>query len=328
MVTGGAGYIGSHVSKALAEAGYVPVAYDNLSNGHAASARWGPLVRGDVLDRAALVATLRKYRIAGVIHLAGVIEVGASVTRPLDYVTINVTGSATLLQAMAEERINTIVFSSSCAVYGMPERLPIDEDHPQNPVSPYGGTKLMVEQMLKWTRAAHGINFMALRYFNAAGAARAGEIGEMHHPETHLIPLILDAALGRRAGIDIYGSDWETPDGTCVRDFVHVEDLAAAHVLALGHLSAGEASSFLNLGGGVGHSVDEVIDAVERLTNRKIKRNRVARRAGDAPILLADTRKAQMQLGWCATHSELDAIIESAWRWHQRQFSAASKSDI
>ncbi|HUK61285.1 MAG TPA: UDP-glucose 4-epimerase GalE [Stellaceae bacterium] len=318
LVTGGAGYIGSHAAKALARAGYEPVSYDNLGRGHRTAVRWGPLVEGDLADRALLVATLRRHKIAAVMHFAAFAYVGESVEQPALYFRNNVANSLSLLEAMDEAGVRHIVFSSTCATYGLPDQMPIAEDAPQRPVNPYGESKLMIERMLHWLGPARGLRHVALRYFNAAGADPAGEIGEDHDPETHLIPLVLMAALGRRAAIDIYGTDYPTPDGTAIRDYIHVQDLADAHVLALAHLLKGGDSVALNLGTGSGHSVRAVIEAAERVTGRAIARRETARRPGDPPILVADARKAKAVLGWTPQLSGLDDIIASAWAWHTR----------
>jgi UDP-arabinose 4-epimerase len=318
LVTGGAGYIGSHAAKALARAGYEPVTYDNLGRGHRAAVRWGPLVVGDLADRALLADTMRRHKVAAVMHFAAFAYVGESVSEPALYFRNNVANSLNLLEAMEETGVRHIVFSSTCATYGLPEKMPIAEDAPQRPVNPYGESKLMIERMLHWLGGARGLRHAALRYFNAAGADPEGEIGEDHDPETHLIPLVLAAALGKRAAIDIFGTDYPTPDGTAIRDYIHVQDLADAHVLALGHLLKGGNSVALNLGTGAGHSVRAVIDAAERVTGRSIPRREAARRAGDPPTLVADARRAKAALGWTPKLSGLDDIIASAWAWHRR----------
>jgi UDP-glucose-4-epimerase GalE len=323
LVTGGAGYIGSHAAKALARAGYVPVVLDNLVHGHRAAVRWGALVEGDVGDPALVAETLRRFDIAAVMHFAAFAYVGESMTRPERYFRNNVVSSLALLDAMREAGVRRIVFSSSCATYGMPESVPIREEMAQRPVNPYGESKLMVERMLHWEGLAHGLQHVSLRYFNAAGADAEGEIGECHEPETHLIPLILDAAQGRRAGIEIFGTDYPTPDGSAIRDYIHVGDLAEAHVLALGHLERGGASLALNLATGRGHSVREVIAAAERITGRRVPRREAARRPGDPPALVADATRARTVLGWTPRQSDLDTILATAWAWHQRCFAAA-----
>ncbi len=318
LVTGGAGYIGSHACKALAGAGYQPVAYDNLGRGHREAVRWGPLVVGDLADRGLIEATMRHHHISAVMHFAAFAYVGESVSDPALYFRNNVAGSLVLLDAMAAAGVGCIVFSSTCATYGIPETTPIAETAPQRPVNPYGESKLMIERMLHWLAAARGLRYAALRYFNAAGADPDGETGEHHDPETHLIPLVLDAALGRRPAVEIYGTDYPTPDGTAVRDYIHVTDLAEAHVLALGHLQAGKPSLALNLGTGRGFSVREVIAAAERVTGRPVAQRESPRRAGDPAMLVADARRAREVLGWIPRFSGLDDILSTAWAWHRR----------
>ena len=318
LVTGGAGYIGSHTAKALAHAGYRPVVYDNLVYGHAHAVKWGPLVEGDLADRAKLERVMKDEAIDAVVHFAAYAYVGESVVKPEIYFQNNVVGSLSLLDAMRTTGVKPIVFSSTCATYGMPDRMPITEETLQRPINPYGETKLMIERALAWYGPAHEIRSVSLRYFNACGADRDGEIGEEHDPETHLIPLILDAALGKRAQIDVFGTDYPTPDGTAIRDYIHVEDLADAHVKALKYLFEGGETTQVNLGTGTGNSVREVIDAVERVTGRPVPRREVARRAGDPPELVADPSKAKRLLGWTPTRSDIDTIIRTAWAWHTR----------
>jgi len=316
LVTGGAGYIGSHACKALARAGYEPVAYDSLVRGHKAAVRWGPLVEGDLADRDLLAATFRRHTIAAVMHFAAFAYVEESVQRPELYFRNNVANSLGLFETMLAENVTKIVFSSTCATYGVPERMPIREDAPQRPVNPYGEGKLMIERALHWLDAARRLRYVSLRYFNAAGADPDGETGEDHDPETHLIPLILDAALKRRPHISIFGTDYPTPDGSAVRDYIHVTDLAEAHVKALDYLRKGGKSVALNLGTGQGHSVRETIAAAERVTGLAIPRQEASRRAGDPPILVADASRARATLGWQPAHSDLDTIIATAWAWH------------
>ncbi|HVM78379.1 MAG TPA: UDP-glucose 4-epimerase GalE [Stellaceae bacterium] len=318
LVTGGAGYIGSHACKALAQAGFRPVAYDSLVNGHREAVKWGPLIEADLADTERLADTLRRYDVAAVMHFAAFAYVGESVAKPDLYFRNNVVNSLGLLEAMRTQSLKRIVFSSTCATYGHPERMPIAESTHQRPINPYGETKLMVERMLHWYGAAHGFTYASLRYFNAAGADPAGEIGEDHRPETHLIPLILETAMGRRPQIDIYGTDYPTPDGTAIRDYIHVQDLVEAHVVALQLLLNGGLSQILNLGTGAGHSVREVIAAAERITGRRIPRRETARRPGDPPVLVADARRAREVLGFVPRLSDLDTIIKTAWAWHSR----------
>jgi UDP-glucose-4-epimerase GalE len=324
LVAGGAGYIGSHACKALAKAGYLPVTYDNLSYGHSEAVRWGPLVVGDLGDRELLADTMRGFGVVAVMHFAASTFVGESIEKPELYFHNNVVNSLGLLDTMRQLGVRRIVFSSTCATYGLPDIVPIAETTPQHPVNPYGESKLMVERALHWHGKAHGLNYAALRYFNAAGADPDGQTGEDHTPETHLIPLIFDAVLGRRAQIEVYGTDYPTPDGTAIRDYIHVQDLAEAHVRALAHLEQGRPSLQLNLGTGHGFSVREVIAAAERITGRRVPRRETARRAGDPPLLIADARRAQEILGWRPALSDLDTILRTAWAWHCRNTVAAA----
>lgn len=319
LVTGGAGYIGSHACKALHQAGYVPVACDNLVYGHPWAVRWGPLERGDLADRVWLDGLFARYRPLAVMHFAAYAYVGESVSDPGKYYRNNVAGSLTLLEAARDHGLGAFIFSSTCATYGVPERMPIGEDCPQLPINPYGASKLMIERMLADFEAAHGLRHVVLRYFNAAGADPDGEIGETHEPETHLIPLAIRAALGTGPRLRIFGTDYPTADGTAVRDYIHVCDLARAHVLALERLMAGGDSVALNLGTGQGHSVREVVRAVEAASGRAVPLQEDARRAGDPPVLVADPSRAAQVLGWRAACSSLDAIVASAVGWHRRR---------
>lgn len=319
LVTGGAGYIGSHACKTLAKAGYEPIAYDNLVYGHREAVRWGPFVEGDLADRSLLGETIQRFDIAAIMHFAAFAYVGESVMKPEIYFRNNVVNSLGLLETMLETGCRKIVFSSSCATYGLPETMPIRETTPQRPVNPYGESKLMIERALHWYGKAHGLAHVALRYFNAAGADPDAEIGEDHDPETHLIPLILDTALGRRPQIDVFGTDYPTPDGTAIRDYVHVQDLAEAHVLALDHLADGGEGLALNLGTGQGHSVREVIAAAESVTGRAVMSRNTTRRPGDPPMLVADPSRARDALGWTPHLSSLEDILGTAWAWHLRR---------
>jgi UDP-arabinose 4-epimerase len=316
LVTGGAGYIGSHACKALALAGHTPVTLDNLVYGHPEAVRWGPFVEGDVGDERLVRRVLREHRIDAVLHFAGYAYVGESMGAPGKYFHNNFANTLALLEAMRAESVRRIVFSSTCATYGIPERLPIGEDHPQRPVNPYGESKLFVERLLRWFGSAHGLRHAALRYFNAAGADTDGEAGEDHEPETHLIPLAIEAALGRRGPVSIFGTDYPTPDGTAIRDYIHVTDLADAHVLALQRLLADGDSIELNLGTGQGSSVREVIRAIEAAGVRRVPCIEAPRRAGDPPELVAATGRAGEVLGWTPRHSDLANIVATAWRWH------------
>ena len=305
LVTGGAGFVGSHACKALAGAGYRPVVYDNLSNGVAEAVKWGPLEIGDLHDAARLAAVVDRHKPLGVLHFAAFIEAGESVDAPTRFYRNNVAGTLALLGVMRAAAIDKIVFSSTAAVYGEPEVAPIPETHPLRPVNPYGRGKLMVEEILRDVSAADGLGYCALRYFNAAGADPDGELGENHDPETHLIPLVLQAAYGLRPEIAIYGTDYDTPDGTCIRDYVHVSDLAAAHVLALRRLLDGGENLVANLGTGRGYSVREVIDTVEEVTGRAIPVREAGRRPGDPAVLVAEASQARQRLGWQPSYEKL-----------------------
>ncbi|BBK41101.1 UDP-glucose 4-epimerase GalE [Allostella vacuolata] len=315
LVTGGAGYVGSHACKALHRAGFRPVVLDDLSRGFRRAVRWGPLVEASLADGAAVSAALAEWRPVAVMHFAALAYVGESMADPGLYYRANVANTLNLLQAMVAADVRRIVFSSTCATYGDPIRVPIAEDHPQRPVNPYGETKLAVERMLHWFGQCHGLGWGALRYFNAAGADPDGEIGENHQPETHLIPLAIEAARGGPP-LRIFGTDYPTPDGTAIRDYIHVADLADAHVRSLGHLLADRGSHALNLGTGTGHSVRAVIDAVSRRTNRAVPAVLAPRRAGDPPALVADPSEARKLLGWQPACSDMTTIVETAWRWH------------
>ncbi|MCB1589533.1 MAG: UDP-glucose 4-epimerase GalE, partial [Xanthomonadales bacterium] len=313
-------YIGSHACKALAAAGHQPIAYDNLVYGHRGAVQWGPLVVGDLADRAALDAAFVEHRPEAVMHFAAYAYVGESVTDPNKYYRNNFGGSLALLEACQRHGVNRLVFSSTCATYGVPKQTPISEDHPQDPINPYGASKQMVERMLADCGIAHGLRSVSLRYFNAAGADPDCEIGEAHDPETHLVPLVLDAAAGKRPHVQIYGTDYDTPDGTCIRDYIHVSDLADAHLLALDRLAHSAAGmQAYNLGNGLGFSVREVIATAERVTGRPIPVLEGPRRPGDPPALVGDATRARAELGWQPQLADLDTIVDTAWRWHQRQ---------
>lgn len=318
LVTGGAGYIGSHACKLLAQAGYLPVAYDNLMFGHSSFAKWGPLVIGDISDKDCLRHTFLEYKPEAVMHFAAHAYVGESVINPEKYYRNNVCGTLALLEVMLELKVMKIIFSSTCATYGIPESSYINEKCHQNPINPYGASKLMVERILKDFYVAHGLNSISLRYFNAAGADLDCEIGEWHKPETHLIPIIFDAALKKRDSLLIYGNDYKTPDGTCIRDYIHVTDLALAHVKGLIKLNETEGACFYNLGNGEGHSVLEVLGEVENHIGLKIDYKFGLRREGDPPILIADASLARSELNWVPRYSDLNTIIGTAWKWHQK----------
>lgn len=316
LVTGGAGYIGSHTCKALAAAGHVPVTFDNLSTGHRDAVRFGPLVHGELADRDLVEHTLRAQRIDAVIHFAASAYVGESMTDPAKYFRNNVVHTLTLLEAMHAAGVRHLVFSSTCATYGVPRTVPIPEDHPQQPVNPYGESKLFVERALHWHGVAHGLRWLALRYFNAAGADPDGELGEVHEPETHLIPLAIQAALGQRGPLQVMGTDYDTPDGTAVRDYIHVTDLAEGHVAALRWLLANPGSLTVNLGTGRGYSVLELVRAYEAASGRAIPYEIVARRPGDVAACWADPTLARELLGWEAK-LDLDRMCQDSWRWQQ-----------
>jgi UDP-glucose-4-epimerase GalE len=316
LVTGGAGYVGSHASKLLAEAGHDIWIVDNLAEGHRAAVGKLPLVVADLADQAALTELLKKCRIEAVMHFAAFAYVGESVREPAKYYQNNIVGTLALLDAMREADVQRIVFSSTCATYGVPTKVPIREDHPQQPINPYGFTKLAIERALADYAHAYGVGYAALRYFNASGAAADGTIGEDHDPESHLIPLVLQVALGQREHVDIFGTDYPTPDGTCIRDYIHVDDLATAHVLALEKLNTSSALK-LNLGTGRGASVQQVVDIARAVTGHEIPTRKVDRRKGDPPELVADPAAAKRELSWEARHRDMRDIIESAWRWHK-----------
>jgi UDP-arabinose 4-epimerase len=322
LIVGGAGYIGSQTAKRVAQAGLKPVVFDNLVHGHDWAVKWGPLVEGDLADSALLRRVLDEHQVTAVVHFAAYAYVGESVTNPRKYFRNNVAGTLNLLDAMLDQGVRDIVFSSTCATYGDPVRLPIDEGHPQQPVNPYGESKLAVERALHWYQRAYPLRFAALRYFNAAGADPDGEIGEDHDPETHLIPLAIGAALGGRA-LEIYGTDYPTPDGTAVRDYIHVQDLADAHIAALDRLREGASNLFVNLGTGRGHSVREVIAAVEKVSGKKVPVRESGRRAGDPPALVADARLAADVLRWKARIPNIETIVEHAWRWKRKKVEPA-----
>ena len=325
LVTGGAGYIGAHCCKELAARGFQPVVYDNLVTGHREFVRWGPLVEGDIGDAAGLDTVCRTFKIDAALHFAAFIEVGESVADPLKYYGNNLVGALQLVQALVRRGIRHVVFSSSAAVYGTPHEVPIDETHATLPLSPYGRTKLMVEQLLTDCEQAYGLRCMALRYFNAAGADPEAQIGEWHDPESHLIPRVLESAKNGERPIQVYGTDYPTPDGSCIRDYIHVADLARAHALAIEALLDGSPGGAFNLGQGKGYSVLEVLREAARITGRKLPVQTGPRRPGDPPVLIASNRKARDMLGWVPEQSSLDNIIASAWKWHQKMRGPAGE---
>jgi UDP-glucose-4-epimerase GalE len=316
LVTGGAGYIGSFAVRLLQASGHDVWAYDNLSMGHRAAVPEGRLIVGDLLDRARIERALREHRIEAVMHFAAFAFVGESVTEPAKYYHNNVVGTLNLMEAMRACDVRKIVFSSTCATYGVPERSPMDESTPQRPINPYGRTKLVIEMALADYAAAYGWGYAALRYFNASGAAADGSIGEDHHPETHLIPLILSVALGQRKEVLIFGDRYPTPDGTCIRDYIHVEDLATAHLAAMERLGP-RVELKLNLGTGRGYSVREVIDCCREVTGDLIPERVVGPRAGDPPALVADARLAREVLSWTSRYDTIESVVTTAWAWHK-----------
>ena len=322
LVVGGAGYIGSHAAMALQNAGYDVLVFDNLSTGHAGFLRFGRHVLGDLSDRAALEKLFAENTIRGVMNFAAFINVGESVMDPEKYYRNNVAETLNLLEAVRKYEAGPLIFSSSCAIYGLPQALPLREDHPQVPFNPYGRAKLAVEWMLEDFARAYSMKYCSLRYFNAAGAAPAhlgADIGEWHEPETHLIPLVLRAALDPEKDIRVFGTDYDTPDGTCIRDYIHVADLADAHVLALRRLEAGEKSCAFNLGNGRGHSVREVIDCVKDVTGRPVTVIKEPRRPGDPPVLVGDSARAGNELGWRPQFADLHRIVDTALAWENRK---------
>ena len=318
LVTGGAGYIGSHACKALAKSGYFPIAYDNMIYGNQWAVQWGPHEKGDIRDKERIREVMEKYKPDSVIHFAAYSYVGESVQDPKKYYNNNVGGTLSLLEAMLDYNIRNIVFSSTAATYGAPKKIPMKEDHPQHPVNPYGTTKFMIEKMLQDFGEAYDFRYAILRYFNAAGADPENEIGEHHDPETHLIPRVVMSALGEGEIVEIYGTDYETKDGTAIRDYIHVSDLADAHVSALDYLIDKNENISCNLGTGIGYSVKEVVEAVEKVSNKKIITNNCPRRTGDPEVLIADTNFASERLKWNPKYSELESIIKTAWDWHSK----------
>jgi len=316
LITGGAGYIGSHTAKYLAKAGVQPIVIDDLQRGHREAVKWGPLIEADIGDQRAVESVFERYSIEAVLHFAGFANVGESMQSPGLYFRNNTVNTLNLLDAMRARDVRTIVFSSTCATYGIPRQIPIAEDHIQEPVNPYGESKRMVERLLEWYGNIHGLRWVALRYFNAAGADPEGELGELHDPETHLIPLAISAARGLKHTLEIYGTDYDTPDGTAIRDYLHVMDLAEAHLAALRYLDAGGPNAAFNLGTGHGHSVREVIAMVERISGRVVPVKEANRRCGDPTSLVADANKAATVLGWSPRYSTLENIVQTAWNWH------------
>jgi UDP-glucose-4-epimerase GalE len=316
LVVGGAGYIGSHMCKYLHRHGMQPVVLDNLSMGHREAVKWGPLYEGNMDDSRLLLEIFSNHSIEATMHFAALCYVGESMHEPLKYYQNNISSTLRLLAAMLEHGVSRLIFSSTCATYGEPQFLPITEEHPQVPINPYGRSKLMMEQILDDLDAASGLNSICLRYFNAAGADPEGELGEDHDPETHLIPLVLEAALGKRQELTIFGDDYPTADGTCVRDYIHIEDLAQAHYLSLQYLLDDNQSKKFNLGNGNGYSIREVIQTAEEVTGRKLSYRHAQRRPGDPATLVGSAEYISTELGWKPEYTTLNAIMQTAWSWH------------
>ncbi len=318
LVTGGAGYIGSHACKQLKKHGLNPIVYDNLSRGHEDFVKWGPLIRGDILDTTKVEQTLKQYQIEAVLHFAAFAYVGESVENPTLYYKNNVQGSLSLLEGMLKANVKKIIFSSTCATYGIPEKIPLTEELPQNPINPYGQTKLMIERILRDYAPAYGLKSVCLRYFNAAGADPESLIGENHEPETHIIPLAIESALKNKI-LKIFGNDYPTPDGTCLRDYIHVTDLAEAHVLALKYLNTSDKNfDYFNLGNEKAFSVKEIVKAVEEVSNLKVNTEIYPRRAGDPATLVSDSTKAKNILKWTPEIKDIKEIIRTAYSWHKK----------
>ena len=319
LVVGGAGYIGSYMCKYLSKNGYNPVVLDNLIYGHRQAVKYGPFFKGSMDDSALLDQIFSEYQIAAVMHFAAFCYVGESVLQPARYYRNNVANTLNLLEVMLKKRVSRFIFSSSCATYGEPVEIPITENHIQNPINPYGRSKLMVEEILEDFSNAYELKYVSLRYFNAAGADPDGELGEDHTPETHLIPLVLETALGKRETINIFGDDYPTEDGTCIRDYIHIDDLAQAHLLAMERLLNGLPGGCFNLGNGSGHSVMQLIETARKVTGKTIPSKVVDRRPGDPAVLIGSSEKAIKALGWRPRFPELETIIETAWKWHKNR---------
>lgn len=318
LVVGGAGYVGSHTNKLLNKKGFQTVVFDNLSCGHREFVKWGVFVLGDLSNREQIRDSFKKYQIDAVMHFSAYASVEESLTHPSKYYNNNVINTINLLDTMVEFGIKNIIFSSSCAIYGEPKEIPIKENHSKNPCNPYGKSKFMIEEILKDYDKAYGLNYISLRYFNAAGADPESEIGEKHDPETHLIPLAIYAALGKKEDIKIFGTDYPTKDKTCIRDYIHVTDLADAHIMALEYLKKFQKSAVFNLGNGNGYSVREIIETVKKISKKDFKVFESDRRQGDPPILIADSQKAINELGWNTQYSEIETIVKTAWEWHSK----------
>ena len=322
LIVGGAGYIGSHVNKLLSNKGYQTVVFDNLIYGHREFVKWGEFIQGDLSEKEQIALCLQKYPVEAVMHFSAFAYVGESVTDPLKYYRNNVANTLNLLDVMREFGIKYFIFSSTCSTYGIPLEIPITEKHPQTPVSPYGKSKLMVEDILKDFDSAYGIKHVNLRYFNAAGADPDTEIGERHDPETHMIPLTIYAALGVQDSIKIFGTDYPTKDGTCVRDYIHVTDLADAHLKAFEHIKTTNKSDSFNLGNDIGYSVRDIINTVKKVSKKDFRVIETERRAGDPAVLISSSRKASDMLGWKPRYADIETIIETAWKWHRKDIKS------
>ncbi len=317
LICGGAGYIGSHINKQLYNEGYETVVFDSLIYGHKEAVKWGTFIKGDLANIDEIEEVFKRHKIEAVYHFAAFAYVGESVEEPEKYYYNNVVNTLNLLRVMRKHGCNKIIFSSTCATYGEPEKVPIAENMPQNPINPYGMTKLTVERIFRDYKKAYGLQFVVLRYFNAAGADPEGELGESHDPETHLIPLVLDAASGKRSDIKVFGTDYDTPDGSCIRDYIHVTDLADAHVRALRYLEKGGEGDFFNLGNTIGTSVLEVVESVKRVTGKDFPVTMTERRPGDPAKLVGSSEKAKSVLGWEPIYGDIDTIVTHAWNWHE-----------
>ena len=328
LVVGGAGYIGSHMCQYLAKHGFQPIVLDNLLRGHREAVKWGPLIEGSIADSAILRKIFTHYQIAAVMHFAAFAYVGESVESPALYYKNNVANTINLLDAMVENNVLNFIFSSTCAVYGEPQEIPICEEHPLNPINPYGRGKLMVEKILEDFLAAYGLKYISLRYFNAAGADPEGELGEDHRPETHLIPLVLQTALGQKEAVQVFGDDYPTKDGTCIRDYIHIVDLAQAHLIAVERLFADLPGGIYNLGNGDGYSVNDVIEVARKITGKSIPAEVVERRPGDPAVLVGSSERARKELGWKPQFRGLETIIETAWEWHRSHPNGFESTDF
>ena len=316
LITGGAGYIGCHLNQLLSRAGYKTIVLDNLSNGHRDLVQWGEFVEADLLNPSQIRRVFADFPVEVVMHMAAFAYVHESVLNPRKYYTNNVIGALNLLEAMVDCHVPYLVFSSSCATYGILNEVPVKEDHPQRPINPYGDSKLMVEKIIREYVRVHSLKACVLRYFNAAGADLDAVVGERHVPETHLIPLVLDVALGKKATFQINGDDYETEDGTCIRDYIHVVDIAQAHIQAMGYMLSGGSDFAFNLSNGSGYSIRQVIEMVHQVTGAAVRTQIMPRRPGDPPILIGDSARARKILNWAPRHEDLRSIIESAWKWH------------